>query len=212
MAHYLVIVESPAKVKTIKKFLGSSYTVAASQGHVRDLPKSSLGIDIEHDYEPKYITIRGKGDILAALRKEAKKSDKVFLATDPDREGEAISWHLAAALKLDKKKMRRITFNEITKNAVKASLKAPRDIDMNLVDAQQARRVLDRMVGYMISPLDAVPDAIPIIGLTDDLTVLVFVLKKVWGNVEDEIKDKARQRLTKWFDEDEIKEIDDFKF
>ena len=153
MAHYLVIVESPAKVKTIKKFLGSSYTVAASQGHVRDLPKSSLGIDIEHDYDPKYITIRGKGDILAALRKEVKKSDKVFLATDPDREGEAISWHLAAALKLDKKKMRRITFNEITKNAVKASLKAPRDIDMNLVDAQQARRVLDRMVGYRISPL-----------------------------------------------------------
>lgn len=153
MAHYLVIVESPAKVKTIKKFLGSSYTVVASQGHVRDLPKSSLGIDIEHDYDPKYITIRGKGDILAALRKEVKKSDKVFLATDPDREGEAISWHLAAALKLDKKKMRRITFNEITKNAVKASLKAPRDIDMNLVDAQQARRVLDRMVGYRISPL-----------------------------------------------------------
>ena len=153
MAHYLVIVESPAKVKTIKKFLGSNYTVAASQGHVRDLPKSSLGIDVEHDYEPKYITIRGKGDILASLRKEVKKSDKVFLATDPDREGEAISWHLAAALKLDEKKMRRITFNEITKNAVKASLKAPRDIDMDLVNAQQARRVLDRMVGYMISPL-----------------------------------------------------------
>ncbi|HJD46714.1 MAG TPA: type I DNA topoisomerase [Candidatus Mediterraneibacter norfolkensis] len=153
MAHYLVIVESPAKVKTIKKFLGSSYTVAASQGHVRDLPKSQLGIDIEHDYEPKYITIRGKGEILASLRKEVKKSDRVYLATDPDREGEAISWHLAAALKLDEKKMRRITFNEITKNAVKASLKAPRDIDMNLVDAQQARRVLDRMVGYMISPL-----------------------------------------------------------
>ena len=153
MAHYLVIVESPAKVKTIKKFLGSNYTAAASQGHVRDLPKSSLGIDIEHDYEPKYITIRGKGDILASLRKEVKKSDKVYLATDPDREGEAISWHLAAALKLDDKKMRRITFNEITKNAVKASLKAPRSIDMNLVDAQQARRVLDRMVGYMISPI-----------------------------------------------------------
>ena len=153
MAHYLVIVESPAKVKTIKKFLGSNYTVAASQGHVRDLPKSSLGIDIEHDYEPKYITIRGKGDILASLRKEVKKSDKVYLATDPDREGEAISWHLAAALKLDPKKMRRITFKEITKNAVKASLKAPRDIDMNLVNAQQARRILDRMVGYRISPL-----------------------------------------------------------
>ncbi len=153
MAHYLVIVESPAKVKTIKKFLGSSYTVDASQGHVRDLPKSQLGVDIEHDYEPKYITIRGKGDILAKLRKEAKKADKVYLATDPDREGEAISWHLAAALKLDPKKMRRITFNEITKNAVKASLKHPRDIDMDLVDAQQARRMLDRMVGYRISPL-----------------------------------------------------------
>lgn len=153
MAHYLVIVESPAKVKTIKKFLGSSYTVAASNGHVRDLPKSQLGIDVEHDYEPKYITIRGKGDILANLRKEAKKADKVFLATDPDREGEAISWHLAAALKLDDKKMRRITFNEITKNAVKTSLKEPREIDMDLVDAQQARRALDRMVGYRISPL-----------------------------------------------------------
>ena len=135
MAHYLVIVESPAKVKTIKKFLGSSYTVAASNGHVRDLPKSQLGIDVEHDYEPKYITIRGKGDILANLRKEAKKADKVFLATDPDREGEAISWHLAAALKLDDKKMRRITFNEITKSAVKTSLKEPREIDMDLVDA-----------------------------------------------------------------------------
>ena len=153
MAHYLVIVESPAKVKTIKKFLGSNYTVAASQGHVRDLPKSQLGVDVEHDYEPKYITIRGKGDILAALRKEAKRADKVYLATDPDREGEAISWHLSIALKLDSKKMRRITFNEITKNAVKASLKQPRDLDMDLVDAQQARRVLDRMVGYRISPL-----------------------------------------------------------
>ena len=153
MAHYLVIVESPNKVKTIKKFLGSSYTVAASNGHVRDLPKSQMGIDVEHDYEPKYITIRGKGDILANLRKEVKKADKVYLATDPDREGEAISWHLAAALKLDEKKMSRITFNEITKNAVKASLKAPRSIDMGLVDAQQARRALDRMVGYKISPL-----------------------------------------------------------
>lgn len=153
MAHYLVIVESPAKVKTIKKFLGSNYAVAASNGHVRDLPKSQLGIGPENDYEPKYITIRGKGDILANLRKEAKKADKVFLATDPDREGEAISWHLANALKLDNKKMRRITFNEITKNAIKASLKEPREIDMNLVDAQQARRTLDRMVGYRISPL-----------------------------------------------------------
>ena len=153
MHKYLVIVESPAKVKTISKFLGANYKVMASQGHVRDLPKSQMGVDVEHDYEPKYITIRGKGDILAALRKEAKKADKVYLATDPDREGEAISWHLAAALKLEDKDIYRITFNEITKNAVKASLKEARKIDMNLVDAQQARRVLDRVVGYGISPL-----------------------------------------------------------
>ena len=153
MHKYLVIVESPAKVKTISKFLGANYKVMASQGHVRDLPKSQMGVDIEHDYEPKYITIRGKGGILAALRKEAKKADKVYLATDPDREGEAISWHLAAALKLEDKDIYRITFNEITKNAVKASLKEARKIDMNLVDAQQARRVLDRVVGYGISPL-----------------------------------------------------------
>ena len=153
MHKYLVIVESPAKVKTISKFLGANYKVMASQGHVRDLPKSQMGVDVEHDYEPKYITIRGKGDILAALRKEAKKADKVYLATDPDREGEAISWHLAAALKLEDKDIYRITFNEITKNAVKASLKEARKIDMNLVDAQQARRVLDRVVGDGISPL-----------------------------------------------------------
>lgn len=153
MAKYLVIVESPAKVKTIKKFLGSNYQVMASNGHVRDLPKSQLGIDPENDFEPRYITIRGKGDLLAALRKEAKKADKVYLATDPDREGEAISWHLCAALNLDPKKTSRITFNEITKNAVKESLKNPRDIEMGLVDAQQARRVLDRMVGYGISPV-----------------------------------------------------------
>ena len=153
MARYLVIVESPAKVKTIKKFLGSNYVVAASNGHVRDLPKSQLGVDVKNDYEPKYITIRGKGEILANLRKEVKKADKVYLATDPDREGEAISWHLSKALKLEDKKVYRISFNEITKNAVKASLKTPRDIDMDLVDAQQARRVLDRVVGYRISPL-----------------------------------------------------------
>lgn len=153
MAKYLVIVESPAKVKTIKKFLGSNYEVLASNGHVRDLPKSQLGIDVEHDYEPKYITIRGKGDILAKLRKEVKKAEKVYLATDPDREGEAISWHLYIALKLADKKVYRITFNEITKNAVKESLKNAREINMSLVDAQQARRVLDRMVGYRISPL-----------------------------------------------------------
>ncbi|MBQ3165024.1 MAG: type I DNA topoisomerase [Lachnospiraceae bacterium] len=153
MAKYLVIVESPAKVKTIKKFLGSNYEVLASNGHVRDMPKSQMGIDFENNYEPKYITIRGKGDILAKLRKEVKKAEKIYLATDPDREGEAISWHLQVALKLEDKKVYRITFNEITKNAVKESLKNAREIDMNLVDAQQARRVLDRMVGYRISPL-----------------------------------------------------------
>jgi len=153
MAKNLVIVESPAKVKTIKKFLGSNYEVMASNGHVRDLPKSQLGVDVEHDFEPKYITIRGKGDILAKLRKEAKKADKVYLATDPDREGEAISWHLTKALNLDDKKMYRITFNEITKSAVKESIKHARTINQNLVDSQQARRILDRMVGYRISPI-----------------------------------------------------------
>lgn len=153
MAKYLVIVESPAKVKTIKKFLGKNYEVVASNGHVRDLPKSQMGIDVEHDFEPKYITIRGKGDILAKLRREVKKADRVYLATDPDREGEAISWHLSQALKLEDKDVQRITFNEITQNAVKASLKQPRSIDMNLVDAQQTRRILDRMVGYEISPV-----------------------------------------------------------
>lgn len=153
MAKYLVIVESPAKVKTIKKFLGANYEVAASNGHVRDLPKSSLGVDVDTDFEPKYITIRGKGDVLANLRKLVKKADKVYLATDPDREGEAISWHLSKALKIEEKDINRISFNEITKNAIKASIKEPRKIDMNLVDAQQSRRILDRMVGYRISPL-----------------------------------------------------------
>lgn len=153
MAKYLVIVESPAKVKTIKKFLGANFEVMASNGHVRDLPVSTLGIDVENDYEPKYITIRGKGDILSALRKEVKKAEKIYLATDPDREGEAISWHLMIALKLEGKKVYRITFNEITKNAVKESLKNAREINMDLVNAQQARRCLDRMVGYRISPL-----------------------------------------------------------
>ena len=153
MAKYLVIVESPAKVKTIKKFLGKNYEVMASNGHVRDLPKSQLGFSPENDFEPKYITIRGKGEILAKLRKEVKKADKIYLATDPDREGEAISWHLTKALKLEDKDVSRISFHEITKTAVKASLKTPREIDMDLVDAQQARRMLDRMVGYRISPL-----------------------------------------------------------
>lgn len=153
MAKYLVIVESPAKVNTIKKFLGANYAVVASNGHVRDLPKSTLGIDVENDYEPHYITIRGKGELLASLRKEVKKAEKIYLATDPDREGEAISWHLMHALKLEDKQVYRITFNEITKKAVKESLKNAREIDMDRVDAQQARRCLDRMVGYRISPL-----------------------------------------------------------
>ena len=150
---HLVIVESPAKAKTIKKFLGSTYKIEASMGHIRDLPKSQLGIDIENDYEPKYITIRGKGELLSQLRKEAKSADKVYLATDPDREGEAISWHLLHALNLKEKPISRITFNEITKNAVKKSISEAREIDMDLVNAQQARRILDRVVGYSISDL-----------------------------------------------------------
>jgi len=153
MANYLVIVESPAKAKTINKYLGKNYTVIASMGHMRDLPKSQLGVDIDNNYEPKYITIRGKGDLMAKLKKAAKTADKVYLATDPDREGEAISWHLANILDIDTKKACRITFNEVTKSAVTASLKAARPIDENLVDAQQARRVLDRIVGYKISPI-----------------------------------------------------------
>ena len=153
MANKLIIVESPTKVHTIKKFLGSGYEVIASNGHIRDLPKSQMGVDIEHDFEPKYITIRGKGDVVSALKKEIKKADKIFLATDPDREGEAISWHLTQALNMEGKDVRRITFNEITKNAVKEALKNPKEIDEKLVDAQQARRVLDRVVGYQLSPI-----------------------------------------------------------
>lgn len=153
MGQKLVIVESPAKAKTIGKYLGKRYVVKASMGHVRDLPKSQLGVDIENNYNPKYITIRGKGELLKELRKEAKKSEQIFLATDPDREGEAISWHLAESLKIDKDKKCRIEFNEITKTAIKAAIKEPRKININLVDAQQARRVLDRLVGYKISPI-----------------------------------------------------------
>ena len=149
----LVIVESPAKAKTIKKFLGRNYKVEASMGHVRDLPKSKLGIDLENDFEPNYITIRGKGKTLNKLRKEAKKSEEVYLATDPDREGEAISWHLAYALKLSDEENNRIEFNEITKNAIQNAIKNPRSINKDLVDAQQARRLLDRLVGYRLSPL-----------------------------------------------------------
>ena len=153
MADNLVIVESPGKVKSISKFLGKGYKVEASVGHVRDLPKSQMGVDIDNDFEPKYITIRGKGDVISKLKKEAKAAKKVFLATDPDREGEAISWHLAKILNIDEKQKCRVSFNEITQNAVKNAIKQPRTIDMGLVDAQQARRVLDRIVGYKISPL-----------------------------------------------------------
>ena len=154
MAKSLVIVESPAKAKTIEKFLGKShYTVKASVGHVRDLPKSQLGVDIENNFEPKYINIRGKGDVIKELKKEAKKAKKVYLATDPDREGEAISWHLSYILNIDEEEKCRIEFNEITKDAIKKAIKSPRNINLNLVDAQQARRVLDRLLGYQISPI-----------------------------------------------------------
>ncbi|WXR61842.1 type I DNA topoisomerase [Peptostreptococcaceae bacterium AGR-M142] len=153
MAKNLVIVESPAKAKTIGKFLGKNYKVEASVGHVRDLPKSKLGVDIEDNFEPQYITIRGKGPVINDIKKAAKKADKIFLATDPDREGEAISWHLSTILKLEEDGAHRIEFNEITKDAIKKAIKTPRQIDKSLVDAQQARRVLDRLVGYSISPL-----------------------------------------------------------
>lgn len=155
MANNLVIVESPAKVKTIKKYLGKSYVITASNGHIRDLPKSNLGIDIDNEFEPKYITIRGKGDLLSSLKKEVKKADKIFLATDPDREGEAISWHLIKALKLDEtdKKIYRISFNEITKKSIQEAIKSPKELNLNLVNAQQTRRILDRIVGYLISPI-----------------------------------------------------------
>ena len=161
----LVIVESPSKAKTIGKYLGRTYKVVASLGHVRDLPKSRMGVDIENDYQPDYISIRGKGDVIKELRKDAKQAKAVYLASDPDREGEAIAWHVANLLKLDTKDKNRVTFNEITKDAVKEAFKEPREINMDLVDAQQARRVLDRLVGYSISPIlwkkvkkDCLPD------------------------------------------------------
>ena len=153
MADKLIIVESPAKANTIKKFLGGNTKVVASMGHVRDLPKSKMGVDIEHDFEPEYINIRGKGDLIKSLKKDAKSANKVYLATDPDREGEAIAWHLAHILEIPEDSVCRVTFNEITKETVQESIKKPRTIDMNLTDAQQARRVLDRIVGYKISPL-----------------------------------------------------------
>jgi len=153
MADKLIIVESPAKANTIKKFLGGNTKVVASMGHIRDLPKSKLGVNIENDFEPEYINIRGKGDLIKTLKKEAAKAKKVYLATDPDREGEAIAWHLAYILGLDEKAVYRVTFNEITKGTVQEAIKNPRTLDKNLIDAQQARRVLDRIVGYQISPL-----------------------------------------------------------
>ena len=153
MTDKLIIVESPAKANTIKKFLGGNTKVVASMGHIRDLPKSKLGVDVEHNFEPQYINIRGKGDLIKQLKKDAKDAKKVYLATDPDREGEAIAWHLSKILDVDPKKITRVTFNEITKSAVQKAIKEPRDIDVNLVDAQQARRVLDRIVGYKISPV-----------------------------------------------------------
>ncbi len=210
MAKNLVIVESPAKVKTIKKFLGSNYEVTASNGHVRDLPKSTLGIDVEHDFEPKYITIRGKGDILANLRKEVKKADKIYLATDPDREGEAISWHLYKALNLEDKNVHRITFNEITKSAVKESLKNPREIDMDLVDAQQTRRILDRMVGYRISPLlwakvkrglsaGRVQSAALRIICDREEEIAAFIPEEYWTLEADLLPEKAKKSVTASF-------------
>ena len=153
MADKLIIVESPAKANTIKKFLGGNTKVVASMGHIRDLPKSKLGVNIENDFEPEYINIRGKGDLIKTLKKEAAKAKKVYLATDPDREGEAIAWHLAHILELEGDNVYRVTFNEITKGTVQEAIKNPRTLDKNLIDAQQARRVLDRIVGYQISPL-----------------------------------------------------------
>ena len=220
MAKYLVIVESPAKVKTIKKFLGSNYDIAASGGHVRDLPKSKMGIDLEHDYEPQYITIRGKGEVLADLRKKVKKAEIVYLATDPDREGEAISWHLYYALKLEDKKVYRISFNEITKTAVRNALKNPREINMNLVDAQQTRRILDRMVGYTISPIlwakvkrglsaGRVQSAALHMLVSREQEIAAFVPKEYW-TVEADLKRKgAKKPLTVKLDQtpDDKKEI-----
>ena len=152
-ASNLVIVESPSKAKTIGKYLGPDYQVKASMGHLRDLPKSTMGVDIEHDFEPDYEPLKGKEDIIDELRRAAKGSENIFLATDPDREGEAISWHLKYLLDIPDEKTKRVTFNEITKDVVRKSIRQPRKIDQNLVDAQQARRVLDRIVGYQLSPL-----------------------------------------------------------
>ena len=215
MSQKLVIVESPAKMKTIKKFLGSGYDVAASVGHVRDLPKSTMGVDVENDFEPKYITIRGKGDVIADLKKLAKKADMIYLATDPDREGEAISWHLKAALGLDgpenEKNVKRITFNEITEKAVKQAIKAPRELNMDLVDAQQARRVMDRVVGYSISPIlwdkikkglsaGRVQSATLNIICKREEEIAAFVPEEYW-TIDAAMKNKAKEAKASYFGE-----------
>ncbi len=206
MAKNLVIVESPAKAKTIQKFLGSNYKVIASNGHIRDLPKSELGIDIRNGFEPKYITIRGKGELVGNLKKETKKVEHVYLATDPDREGEAISWHLMSALGLNKSNTRRVTFNEITKDTVKNAFRKARDIDENLVDAQQARRVLDRIVGYEISPVlwkkvrrglsaGRVQSAALKLLCDRESEIADFIQEEYWSVEADFVKDKARGTL-----------------
>ena len=207
MADNLIIVESPAKVKTIKKFLGSNYEVEASGGHVRDLPKSNMGIDINNGFEPKYITIRGKGDLVSNLRKKAKKAKTVYLATDPDREGEAIAWHLKEALDLEDAHTKRITFNEITKTAVKDSLKNPRSLDEELIDAQQTRRILDRLVGYSISPLlwrkvkrglsaGRVQSATLCMIAKRDEEIAAFVPEEYWTIEADVYADGKKKKIT----------------
>ena len=225
MANYLVIVESPAKAKTINKYLGKNYTVIASMGHMRDLPKSQLGIDIDNGYEPKYITIRGKGDLMTKLKKAAKAADKVYLATDPDREGEAISWHLADILEVDKTKKCRITFNEVTKSAVTASLKEARPIDQKLVEAQQARRVLDRVVGYKISPIlwDKVKKGLSAGRVQSVATRMIcdreeeiqnFTPREYW-TVEAELTEKKKGFIAKYYGkngkEEELSNAEDAK-
>ncbi|MBR3792202.1 MAG: type I DNA topoisomerase, partial [Clostridia bacterium] len=215
----LLIVESPSKAETIKKYVGSDYKVMASVGHIIDLPKSQLGVDVDNDFTPKYITIRGKGDLLAQLKKEAKASSAVYLATDPDREGEAISWHLANALNIDINSKCRVTFNEITKNAVKMAIKEPRSIDTDLVNAQQARRILDRIVGYKISPIlwEKVKKGLSAGRVQSVATKLIcdreeeimdFVPREYW-TVEAELSNAdKKQFVAKYFGKDDKKEIE----
>jgi len=215
----LLIVESPSKAETIRKYLGKDYSVMASVGHIIDLPKSQLGVDVDDHFKPRYITIRGKGELLTQLKKEAKSADEVYLATDPDREGEAISWHLANALNIDINSKCRVTFNEITKNAVKAAIKEPRSIDMDLVDAQQARRVLDRIVGYKISPIlwDKVKKGLSAGRVQSVATKMIcdreeevinFVPREYW-TVEAEMQTSNKKNFTaKYFGKDDKKEVE----